>query len=152
MIERTYHAQNPVNIRILNHVAAMGQCTAAHLHAMFLPDNTSHDERKSMTNKLSYLVCTEQLLRQGKGKNAVLRIGPHAGAPGGRARREKHKYKEAEALAPCLRAAPAEHRPQVASAPDYDHMAADVYVPPPAPALRHGALQYKSCASHGCRC
>ena len=153
MIEKTYHTQNPVNIRILNYVATMGQCTAAHLHAMFLPDAASRDERKSMVNKLSYLVCTEQLLRHGNGKTAVLRIGPHAGAPGARVRREKHTANARSAvLDPCVGAGPGAYRPQVAHAPDYNHMAADEYVVPPGPAMRRGALQHESCASRGCRC
>lgn len=152
MIEKTHSSQSPLIIKLLNHVAAMGQCTAGHVHAMFLPDEASRDQRKSMVNQLSYLVETGQLLRQGIGKKAVLQIGPHAGAPGVRAR------KKANAAAPdappptCQSPGAAAYRPQVAHAPNYNHMAADEYMPPPGPALRRGALQYQSCASKGCRC
>jgi len=142
MITAHHHAQNLINLDLLNLVNQRGQCSAAELFNQFCLDPTNSSERKRMATKLNYLVYSAQLCRHGRGQTAQYWLGPQAGKPTASAAR-------ARALPTPVRSF---NIPLTTPARTDNTMSAPAYVPGPGPALRPGALDYQRIASHGFRC
>lgn len=149
LITRPHHARNPAVLALLKLVNQRGQCSAAELYAQFCQDLANGQERRRLALRLSYLVMTEQLCRQGRGQTAQYWLGLQAGAPTGRAATRPPGHPPLPDLPPYVSQFA---NPTTTPAPSYNSMAAPPWVPPPGPALRPGALDYQRYASHGHRC
>lgn len=172
-IEQTHHAQNPVNVAILNYVAEVDQASYQVLFDKFADLQTSEVKAHArFSKKMEYLCFTQQLCSRGRGHDRVFGIGPEAGKTG-RSGRPAGQYAahvarvRSQAAAKAAAAADAElvsraierqasqvdhQRP--ATAPSINVTAASypLYKAPPSPAVRPGALNYQSVASRGNRC
>lgn len=170
MIEKTHHAQNPVNVAILNYVAELDQASYQALFDKFgnLSDSLVKAHAR-FSKKMEYLCFTQQLCSTGRGHDRVFSIGPEAGKAGrsrGYADRSQPRSpagqyaahvarvrSKAAAAAQVAPAAALDTPPERTPPNTYDVMRAPVFVPPrTSAALRPGSLDYRDHASHGVRC
>lgn len=150
---QTHHAQNPVNIELLNFVNQRGHASWADLFAAFGDGSASEKgSTQRFGKKLEYLLYTGRLICTGRGTARVFYIGPEATQP---------------VPARGLTTARAGQVQGSDAAPTYQHlqylgavvpprqfntMDSDPYVPPTQVAMRPGALDYQRYASHGDHC
>lgn len=143
---QTHHAQNPVNIEILNFVNRRGHATWAELFAAF-GDGSANEKGSTQrfSKKLEYLVYVEKLQATGRGRARSFYIGPMAGKPySGRGRTDV-------CSAPCPLTP--HYTPVTLTPPrQFNTMGAEPYVPPAQCAMRPGSLDYQRYASFGNRC
>jgi len=174
-IEKTHHAQNPVNVALLSYVAEASQASYAELFAAFADLQSSEVKAHArFSKKMEYLCFTQQLCSRGRGHDRVFSLGPEAGKAG-HSRKWHGRHKEflgsepnflgklvsdpnnspaAEVPEPLPKFLPDPIACQRATAPAINVMAADypLYQAPPHPALRPGALDYQRYAARGVRC
>lgn len=150
-IIQTHHAQNPINIELLNFVNQRGTATWGDLFAAFGDGSDSEKGSISRFNKkMEYLLHTEQLQCAGIGKSRVFSIGPMANkATPARGRVASkagsvdgsdtpHPYPHLKYLGGVV--------------PPRQHVSTDPYSPPPNTVLRPGAMDYRRYGSHGHQC
>lgn len=150
---QTHHAQNPVNLELLNFVNQRGHATWLELFTAFGDGPAdSKPATQRFSKKLEYLVYLEKLQASGRGTSRSFSISPNAHQPvPGRG----------------LTTARAGQVQGLAAEPTYEHlqcqgavvpprqfntMAAAPYVPPAHAVMRPGALDYQRYTSHGDRC
>ncbi|MCB8748333.1 hypothetical protein LHU53_15640 [Rhodoferax sp. U2-2l] len=148
MIEKTHHAQNPVNVAILNYVAERSQASYAELFAAFADLQTSEVKAHArFSKKMEYLCFTQQLCSRGRGHDRVFSLGAQAGKSSAATRWNTRPH--APKAAPERTAADARDAPAFALSPS--RLTVTV-LPTRSPALRPGALDFKSVASRGFAC
>ena len=160
-IEKTHHAQNPVNVALLNYVAELDQASYQVLFDKFADLQTSEVKAHArFSKKMEYLCFTQRLCSTGRGHDRVFSLGPEAGKAG-HSRGYAGQYaahvarvrSKAAAVAQVAPAAALDTPPQRTPPNTYDVMRAPVFVPPrTSAALRPGSLDYRRVASHGVRC
>lgn len=149
LIEKNHACQSDVNLALLNLVKQYGSSSYTMLYDQFadldLDPETAHAK---FVRKLDYMVSLDQLQYTGRGKSRRFFLGPMAGQRplGGKAAHDS--YLPTVVDASLARAYPGPLVPPRQLNP----MTAPVYVPPPNPALRPGALDYQRYASFGNRC
>ena len=168
-IEKTHRGQSNLNLALLNLVEQQGQVSYATLFDRFGDMQVNEvNAHKRFSKKMEYLCFTQQLSSTGRGHDRVFSLGPEAGKSGRSTRwmdrptRKPRKPKAApertaaeatptedSPLAICLRAAEARDAPAFALSPS--RLTVTV-LPTRSPALRQGALDFKSVASRGFAC
>ncbi len=172
-IEKTHHAQNPVNVALLQFVAESSQASYQVLFDKFgdLQDSLVKAHAR-FSKKMEYLCFTNQLCSRGRGHDRVFSLGPEAGKAGSagkmagnyaahvarvrsQAAAKANADTDAELVARAMErlASQVDHQRR-ATAPAINVMAVDypLYQAPPHPALRPGALDYQRYAARGVRC
>ena len=172
-IEKTHHAQNPVNVVILNYVAELDQASYQALFDKFADLQTSEVKAHArFSKKMEYLCFTRQLSSTGRGHDRVFSLGPEAGKAGhsrgfasnyaahvarvrSQAAAKAAAAADAELVARAIerQASQVDHRrPATANSINVMHPDYPTYQQPRHPALRPGALDYQRVASRGNRC
>lgn len=135
---------NPtLNRAIVDHLRTAGPCSALALMDLFC-EGESEDARRAFRKRLNYLADAGALVAIGSWRGRQFDAGPpDAYIPGADARRVRVRGPAKAPPPPPANVAPP-RQVQVMFGP--------LYVPPRAPALRPGALDFKACASRGHRC
>lgn len=154
--KQTHHAQNPVNINVLNFVNQRGSATWLALFTAFGEgDVSSKTATHRFGKKLEYLVYTGRLQGAGRGKARTFCLGPEAGltVPArGRTTTRTGQCSGVAVLAEAMHPRPLHFAGQLVPPRQFDAMHGDAYIHVlPAP-TRPGALDYKRYASLGHQC
>ena len=153
---QTHHAQNPVNIELLNFVNQRGTAAWRDLFNAFGEGPVdSKASRHRFGKKLEYLVYTGRLQASGKGRTRTFSIGPGANqaVPArGRTNSPSGQCSGVSVLVDVMQPQMLHFAGRLAPPHQYDVMNAPVYTHVlPAP-TRPGALDFKRYDTHGVRC
>jgi hypothetical protein len=167
-LEKTHAGQSDVNLALLNLIKLYGDCSYAMLFDQFANLTIKPEEaHNKFAKKLSYMLYHEQLQCNGRGRARRFWLGPMAGKRplGAKETAAPDRYTAARRIAPADSYLPTAPTATVVDAsladaypgpvvPPRQHntMTAPIYVPPPNPAMRPGALDYQRYASRGFRC
>ncbi len=151
LITQTHHAQNPVNVALLNYVQQRGQVAWSELFEAFGDGSDSRVHSiKRFNTKLAYLLSKAHLKRIGIGNDRIFSLGDMAGQKP--PARELTTAKKGQVDGSDLEH-PYPHLQYLCGlVPPRQHVSTDTYKVPRNTVLRPGALDYKSHASHGDRC
>jgi hypothetical protein len=150
-IAKTHPHQSDATLALLNHVARHGEVGYAELFAAFEDAAPSDRVRLARLNsKLNYLTTTDRLQSTGRGNRRVFSLGESANQPVSQRGRTNAKAGQTDGSDIPRPYPTLPYLGAVVGARVY--ISTDPYVPPPQPAMRPGALDYKRHASRGHQC
>lgn len=136
VVERSHHAQSPLNADILNHVARYEPCGFGELYDVYGDVQTDNKTKERFRARLNYLAESGQLQAKGTASHRRWYM-PSVGVSATTAMDEETLPAWLGAVVP-----PAQN--------DVMHCAS--YVPEAGPVTRSGALNFKNIASRGYQC